>query len=67
MTVNPDNKDYMGKVAFLKPTEGMLRFVNGAVPTENEHVMKKARILQRYEWSAELRRHDWFEVPMFED
>lgn len=54
--VNPDFEDYMGDSAYLAPQQGMLRFV--------ERDGKK--LLQRYEWSYQLKKHDWFDVPLFE-
>jgi hypothetical protein len=70
MATNPDNKDYAGygsDKAFLATTAGMLRFVERNVPTENPDVLKKVRLLQRFEWSAADAAFDWYDVELVND
>lgn len=70
MATNPDNKDFKGygsDEAYLIATEGMLRFVNRPEHNETSEFVKMLRILQRYEWSAEMKKHDWFDVELVDD
>lgn len=79
MATNPDNKTYLGlgppwKIPettldgrYLIASEGMLRFVNRAEHNETSEFVKTLRILQRYEWSAEMKKHDWFDVELVDD
>lgn len=70
-TNNPDNDQTLGygPVAepfsrYLTPVNGALRFVERGVPTENEHVLKKQRILQVWSWSSSESKYDWYDVPL---
>lgn len=83
MSTNPDNNNHIGlgpqrkmivdgeeinmDQRYLIPTAGMLRFIERGVPTENEHVLKKVRILQQYQWSQELSEFDWFDIPLVDE
>lgn len=73
MATNPDNKDYDGygsDKAFLTGTEGMLRFVKRTPEGETDDKPKIVRvihILQRYEWSAQMKKFDWFDVELVDD
>ncbi len=62
MATNPDNKCYGGPDKYLCPATGMLRFVY-----IDEGKIGPSRILQRYEWSQTLNKHDWFDVGMFDE
>lgn len=63
--INPDWKDYMGKDAYLRPSEGQLRFVWGEV--DDHGTPRRVRKLQRFEWSHTLGEHGWFDVVMYEE
>ena len=63
--INPDTQAVEGIGAinpYLTPSPGALRFVERGI--EEHGVPKRVRILQVYEWSFTLKRHDWFDVPM---
>lgn len=67
MAINPDWKDFMGPDAFIAPNAGMLRFVEREPVGETEPSGRKLRILQRYEWSNQLKAFDWFDVVLFDE
>jgi hypothetical protein len=74
MSENPNNIEYQGLtapsdelgVAFLIPTQGMMRFVERAEPMSSKTV-KVVRILQQYQWSAKLGGFDWFDLPCIKE
>lgn len=53
MAENPDRKE-----CELIPVEGDLRFIETETPDGTR------RILQRYEWSAHLKDHRWFDIHL---
>ena len=66
MATNPDIKDYEGfgnhdesQMPYLPAQAGMLRFVE-----RTDMEKGSVRILQRYEWSHEEAKHDWYDVPL---
>lgn len=64
---NPDNIIYEGMTtedtAVLVPTPGMLRFVIRKVHEDGT----TQRILQQFQWSAQDRRQDWYDVPCLDE
>ena len=64
MAENPDRKNINPDVFIA--AEGDLRFVEREVEMTGveSKVMKTLRILQRYEWSIELKDFGWFDVPL---
>jgi hypothetical protein len=54
MSENPDWRDHHADKAFLDTQSGTLRFIE----------RNQERILQRYEWSGQLVKYDWFDVPL---
>jgi hypothetical protein len=69
MSINPDREDgtYADSPLVIIPIQGDLRFIERGVPTENEHVLKKVRILQRYEWSYVKGGFGWYDIPLADE